>query len=258
MNVRHFFSDWYYLSIRNIKQIWRPWLALLPSLIFPIFFFWVGSQAFSAVSLLPDFPAESYLLFIAPLAIFMSIFFSAGNAGIELVVDISSGYFNKLVIMPINKLTIILGKLTEVAVQATIQGLVVVIFLFIFTDARAVTGALGMVAMFAMLVLFAMAWSNLSMIFALLTKNPRLVQSLFIIGFPFLYITTGQMPRELMPEPFATLVTYNPVTYIIEGVRALMLSGWGDPAIWQGFVVAILLFVVLVSITLYSFKKILK
>ena len=258
MNARHFFSDWYYLAIRNIKQIWRPWLALVPSLLMPLFFFWVGSQAFSAVALLPNFPAESYLLFIAPLAIFMSIFFGAGNAGIELVVDISSGYFNKLVIMPINKLTIILGKLTEVAVQATMQGLIVFIFIFIFTDVRPETGFLGIIAMFAMLVLFAMAWSNLSMILALRTKNPRLVQSLFIIGFPFLYITTGQMPREFMPETFATLVSYNPVTYIIEGVRALMLSGWGDQAILRGFAVEIALFIVLVSITLYSFRKILK
>jgi len=254
----HFFSDWYYLSIRNIKQIWRPLLALLPSLLIPIFFFWVGSQAFSSVSQLPGFPADSYLLFIAPLAIFMSIFFSAGNAGIELVVDISSGYFNKLIIMPISKFAIIFAKLTEVAVQAIMQGLIVLIFLFLFTDVRASTGALGIIAMFALLVIFAMAWSNLSMIFALRTKNPRLVQSLFVIVFPFIYITTGQMPRELMPENFARLAAWNPVTYVIEGTRALMLSTWSDPAIWQGFAVAITLFVVLVSITFYSFKKVLK
>ncbi len=256
--MTHFFSDWFYLSIRNIKQIWRPLLALLPSILIPIFFFWVGSQAFSSVAQLPGFPTESYLLFIAPLAIFMAIFFSAGNAGIELVVDISSGYFNKLIIMPINKLAIIFAKLTEVAVQSVMQGLIVLIFLLLFTDVRAVTGVLGIIAMFAMLVIFAMAWSNLSMIFALQTKNPRLVQSLFVIVFPFLYITTGQVPREFMPERFATLASYNPVTYVIEGTRALMLTGWGDPAIWKGFVVAIAMLVVLVSITFYSFRKVLK
>lgn len=256
--MNHFFSDWYYLSIRFIKQIWRPWLALIPALVFPIFFFWVGTQAFSSVAQVPGFPTESYLLFIAPLAIFTAIFFGAGNAGIELVVDISSGYFNKLVIMPINKLAIIFGKLTEVAVQATLQGLLVLILLVLFTDARPSTGVLGVIAMFAMIVLFAMAWSNISMIFALQTKNPRLVQSLFIIVFPFLYITTGQMPRALMPEPFHTLVTLNPLTYIIEGARALMLSSWGDPAILNGFLISIIMFIALTSATLYSFRKILK
>ncbi len=258
MSMKYFLSDWFYLSIRNIKQIWRPWLALLPSLIIPIFFFWVSSQAFSSVSRLPGFPTESYLLFIAPLAIFMSIFFSAGNAGIEFVVDISSGYFNKLMIMPINKLAIILGRLTEVAVQATLQGLIVLLFLVIFTDVRPATGALGIFAMFAMLVLFAMAWSNLGMIFALQTKNPRLVQSLFIIGFPFLYITSGQIPREFMPKTFATLVSFNPVTYVIDGTRALMLSSWSDPAILEGFLIAIIMFAILTCITLLSFRKVLK
>ena len=61
-----FFSDWYYLSIRNIKQIWRPWLALVPSIFMPIFFFLVNSASLSAFSKVPGFPDVSYQDFIAP------------------------------------------------------------------------------------------------------------------------------------------------------------------------------------------------
>jgi len=75
-----FFSDWYYLSIRNIKQIWRPALALLPSIFMPIFFFGVNAASLSAFSKVPGFPNVSYKDFIAPTAIFTAIFFSAGNA----------------------------------------------------------------------------------------------------------------------------------------------------------------------------------
>src|SRR5258708_37695673 len=100
-----FFSDWYYLSIRNIKQIWRPALALIPSLFIPVFFFAVNSTALSAFSKVPGFPKVSYRDFIAPVALFTAIFFSAGNAGIELVQDIANGYFKKLIIMPISRLT---------------------------------------------------------------------------------------------------------------------------------------------------------
>src|SRR5690606_23721635 len=107
-----FFSDWYYLSIRNIRQIWRPALALLPSLFMPIFFFAVNSVSLASFSQVPGFPDVSYKDFIAPVAIFTAIFFSAGNAGIGLVQDITNGYFKKLVIMPIRRITIILGKLT--------------------------------------------------------------------------------------------------------------------------------------------------
>lgn len=255
--MKQFFSDWYYLSIRNTKQIWRPLLALIPSLFIPIFFFGVNAASLSAFAHVPGFPHVSYKQFIAPVAIFTAIFFSAGNAGIELVQDIANGYFKKLIIMPINRLTIVLGKLTEVAVQSIFQGLIVVILL-LAVGVRFNTGFLGVIAIFAMLTIFAMAWSCIGLIAALRTQNARLVQSMFVLVFPFLYLTTSQSPKSLLPPTFATIATYNPVTYIIEGTRALVLSSWSDPAIWQGFVVAIVLFVILVALTLSSFRKALK
>src|SRR3954451_23518183 len=126
-----FFSDWYYLSIRSIKQIWRPLLALIPSLFIPIFFFFVNSQSLSAFRHVPGFPNVSYQQFIAPVAIFTAVFFSAGNAGIELGQDISNGYLKKLLIMPINRLAILFGKFSEVAVQAVMQGSIVIVLLLV-------------------------------------------------------------------------------------------------------------------------------
>jgi ABC-2 type transport system permease protein len=252
-----FFSDWYYLSIRNIKQIWRPWLALVPSIFMPIFFFLVNSASLSAFSKVPGFPDVSYQDFIAPVAMFTAIFFSAGNAGIELVQDIANGYFKKLIIMPINRLAILMAKLTEVAVQATLQGFIVLVLL-LATGVHFRTGFLGILLIFGMLVLFAMAWSCISLIAALRTQNARLVQSMFIIAFPFLYITTSQAPLALLPPTFRVLAQYNPITYIIEGVRALVLDGWSSPAIWQGLLTAMILFVVMASFTLASFRKALK
>jgi len=253
-----FFSDWYYLSIRNIRQIWRPLMALIPSLFIPIFFFVVNSQSLSAFSHVKGFPPNfSYKQFIAPVAIFTAIFFSAGNAGIELVQDISSGYFKKLLVMPIHRLTIVLSKLTEVAVQSVFQGGIVLVLLLAF-GVPINTGVLGAIAMFAMLILFAMAWSCIGMIAALRTQNARLVQSMFVLVFPFLYLTTSQAPKELLPPAFRTIAAFNPVTYIVEGVRALVLYGWDRPEIWQGFLVASVLFVVMVSLTLASFNKALK
>jgi ABC-2 type transport system permease protein len=78
------------------------------------------------------------------------------------------------------------------------------------------------------------------------------------VVFPLLYLTTSQAPKNLLPKLFGEIASYNPVTYIIEGVRALVLYGWGTPAVWQGFVVVGAMFVILVSFTLYSFQKTLK
>src|SRR5579862_7848099 len=252
-----FFSDWYYLSIRNIKQIWRPVLALIPSLFIPIFFFVVNSVSLSAFAKVPGFPNVSYKEFIAPVALFTAIFFSAGNAGIELVQDISNGYFKKLIILPINRMAILLGKLTEVAVQAVLQGLIVLVLL-LAVGVQFHTGVFGVVALFAMMTLFAMAWSCIGIIAALRTQNARLVQSMFVLVFPFLYLTTSQAPKQLLPPTFAAIASVNPVTYIIEGVRALVLSDWSNSAIWQGFVIAAILLVVMSSLALMSFQKALR
>jgi len=252
-----FINDWFYLSIRNIKLIWRPLLALLPPFFMPIFFFAVNSVSLSAFARVPGFPDVSYKDFIAPVAIFTAIFFSSGNAGIELVQDIQSGYFKKLTIMPIKRLAIILAKLTEIAVQAVIQGVVMLALLLVW-GVRVESGWLGILAIFAMLILFAMAWSCIGMIIALRTQNARLVQSLFILVFPLLYLTTSQAPRSLLPETFARITDFNPVTYIIEGIRALVLYGWGDPKIGYGFAAAGLMFAVLVSLTLLSFRRALR
>lgn len=252
-----FLSDSYYLSIRSIKQIWRPWLALLPSLFIPIFFYFVNSNSLRALENVPGFPHVTYKQFIAPVAIFTAIFFSAGNAGIEMVQDISNGYLKKLLIMPINRLAILVGRFVEVAVQAVMQGLIVVSLLLVF-GIRFNTGFLGILAIFAMLVIFAMAWSCLSMIAALRTQNARLVQSLFVIVFPFLNITTAAAPKTLLSPAFAAMATYNPVTYIVEGTRALVISNWGDPAIGYGFITAISMFVILTSFALVSFQRTLK
>ena len=252
-----FFNDWFYLSIRNIKLIWRPLLALLPPFFMPIFFFAVNSVSLSSFAKVPGFPDVSYKDFIAPVAMFTAIFFSAGNAGIELVQDIQSGYFKKLVIMPINRLAIVLAKLTEIAVQSFGQGLVMLVLLLIW-GVKFKTGLLGVLTIFGILVLFAMAWSCLGMIFALRTQNARLVQSMFILVFPLLYLTTSQSPRELLPATFARVTDFNPVTYIIEGIRSLVIRGWDGPDIGYAFLAAGGMFVVFVTLTLLSFRKALK
>jgi ABC-2 type transport system permease protein len=156
--------------------------------------------------------------------------------------------------MPINRLSIVLGRLTEVAIQAVMQGAIVLVLL-LAVGVRFKTGFVGVLAIFALLILFAMAWSCVGMIAALRTQNARLVQSMFVLVFPFLYLTTSQAPVNLLPPTFQAIVRVNPVTYVVEGVRALVLSDWSAPAIWQGFVIAGVLCAVMVALTLASFRK---
>ena len=223
----------------------------------PLFFFTVNASSFSAVARLPGFPAGSYLDFIAPTAVFTAAFFPSQNVGIELVLDITSGYFKKLMIMPIHPLAIILSRLSEAAVQSLIVALPV-FMLVLLLGGQVKTGVLGGLLIFGILIIFSMAWACFSLIAALLSQNPRLVQSMFMVAFPLLYLTTSQMPKELLPPLYAKLAFSNPFTYVLEAVRALMIHGWNSPAIWQGLVVSIVLFIVFLFLALASFRKVIK
>src|SRR5215510_7180386 len=128
-----------YLFVRGLKQSMRPTAAMIPSLFMPAFFFLINSAAFAAVGRLPGFGNESYLVFYAPVAILMSIFFSSGDAGIDLVVDITSGYLDKLMISPIHHIAIIIGKLLAVGLRASVQTTIVILIILV-AGGRIVTG----------------------------------------------------------------------------------------------------------------------
>src|SRR5471030_2641279 len=110
-----------YLFVRGLKQSMRPTAAMIPSLFMPAFFFIINRAAFAGLTLLPGFGSRSYLVFYAPVAVLMAIFFSSGDAGIDMVVDITSGYFDKLMIAPIHHIAIIIGKLLAVGLRAAVQ-----------------------------------------------------------------------------------------------------------------------------------------
>jgi ABC-2 type transport system permease protein len=248
------FQEIGYLFVRGLKQSMRPTAALIPSLFMPAFFFIINSAAFSAVSRLPGFHSASYLTFYAPVAILMAIFFSSGDAGIDLVVDITSGYFDKLMIAPIHHVAIIVGKLLAVGLRAAVQASIVTAIILLAGGAI-VTGPGGFLVILLLGGLFGMAWSCVGMIIALRTRNQRATQSSFILFFPFTFITTSQLPLDLLHGWYRYAVQMNPVTYILEAIRALTSVGWEWGIIGRGFMVAGLVAVVTISMAMASFRK---
>ena len=243
-----------YLFVRGLKQSMRPTAAMIPSLFMPAFFFIINSAAFSALTHLPGFASKSYLVFYAPVAILMAIFFSSGDAGIDLVVDITSGYFDKLMIAPIHHLSIVIGKLLAVGLRAAVQTSIVILIILIL-GGTIVTGLPGFLVILLIGGLFGMAWSAIGMSIALNTKNQRATQSSFILFFPFTFITTSQLPLSLLHGWYRAAVQINPVTYILEAIRALTSTGWEWDIIGRGFIVAIITGMITISFVMFSFKR---
>jgi ABC-2 type transport system permease protein len=244
-----------YLFVRGLKQSLRPWPALIPSLFLPAFFLIVYGAAFKNINSLPGFDAANYLVFYAPVAILQAIFFGSGDAGIDLVVDITSGYFDKLLIAPIRPLAIVLGKLLAVALRAAAQAAIVVVFILLL-GGRVVTGIPGFLMILLLSAFFGMAWSGVGMTIALLTKNQRATQSAFILFFPFTFITTAQLPLHLLSGWYRTAVLLNPVTYVLEALRSLTTNGWNGQVIAVGFLASAGVALATISATLWAFRRV--
>jgi ABC-2 type transport system permease protein len=247
----------WYLFIRGLKQSVRPTAALIPSLVMPAFFFMVNSAAFAGLTKLPGFTAPSYLAFFAPVAILQAVFFSSGDAGIDVVTDITSGYFDKLMVAPIHHVAIIIGKLIAVGLRAALQAMIVIIIILL-SGGHIVTGIPGLILILLLSGLFGMAWSGVGLTIALMTKNQRATQSSFILFFPFTFITTAQLPLNLLSGWYKTAVQLNPVTYILEAFRSLTTNGWNGHIVGIGFLVALAVGVATISAAMYAFRRVIR
>jgi ABC-2 type transport system permease protein len=242
------------LFLRGFKQAVRPYPALLPEFIIPFFFFIVNSSAFQRVVDLPGFGHDTYLQFYAPVALLTAIFVSSGSTGLEVVTDISSGFMDRLFLTPVSRWHIIFAKLAAVGVKSALLTSLMMI-LFVLFGASFQGGVVGGLVVFAYAFIFAMGWAGIGLSLAFITKNPRAVQSAFIFFFPFSFITTAQLPLHLLQGWYKIAVQVNPVTYILEGMRAVLIQGDVGITVGLGFLVAIAFAFVTLSVATFSFQK---
>ena len=168
--------------------------------------------------------------------------------------EITSGYFDNLRTAPIRPGAIILGKLLAVGLRAAVQ-VALVVAIILAMGGRIATGIGGFFVILLLGAFFGIAWSGIGMTIALLTRNQRATQSAFILFFPFTFITTAQLPLNLLSGGYRTAVLLNPVTYILEAFRALTTNGWDAPTLARGFGAAAGVAVLTITAALVAFRK---
>lgn len=245
------------LFVRALKQATRPVAALLPSFFMPFFFFVVNSAGFQKLVNLPGFESDSYLSFYAPVALLMAVFFTSGDAGFEMMLDITSGYFEKLLLAPVPRYAILLPRIAAMAVRAMIQATIMIILLKLF-GAPFHAGFTGILLLYGMVAVFAMGWSGMGLTLAALSRNPRVLQSTFVLTFPLTFVTTAQLPLEMLSGWYKVAVQINPVTYILEGTRSIMVTGIDPAKVATGYLVAFAFLAFTSTTSLLSFRKISK
>jgi ABC-2 type transport system permease protein len=234
-------SQAWLLGQRALREGWRTPEALLPTLFIPLFFLVVNVG--QAAKIFPGsstafLHGQGYGAFQLPASLLLAGSF--GTAALFLVEEIEGGYFDKLRAIPIPRSSIVLGRLIAELVKGAVIATALVVLGLIFGISIA-SGVLGFVLLVALTALWSVVFVGFMQLIALKTRSAAATNSAGLIFFPLLFLTPNFVPRDLLTRPMEIAATLNPVTYVMEALRSLVLVDFDWTDILQGFgVVAVL------------------
>jgi ABC-2 type transport system permease protein len=227
------------LARRSMLKTLRQPFQLFPIIFFPLILLAVNASGLKAATKLPGFPTHSYVSFAIAVAFIQGGMFALINTGTNLAEDIESGFFNRLALTPLRRVSLIAGLLVGVGLLGVMQSAVYVLMSLI-AGAHLEAGIGGVAVILVLGSITAVAFGALGCAAALKTGSGEAVQGLFPLFFVFIFLSSSNLPRNLLRTGwFHTVATWNPISYLIEGFRSLYIIGWDGPALWRAFAVAI-------------------
>jgi ABC-2 type transport system permease protein len=218
------------IARRAVRSVFREPEFFLPALIVPVFFFVVNIGALQdfaeGAGAVTDFKA-----FQLPVSIIFAVT-GVSRAG-SLVLDIQGGYFDRLLLTPVRRSTLLLGLMVADMVSVLLLAAPVVLLgLALGVDFE--TGLLGIVVFVLYGAAWGLAFAGFPYAIALKTGNPAAVNSSFVLFFPFAFLTTAFLPEEALTGWLGAVADFNPVTYVLAGLRSLISDGWDWEVLGQG------------------------
>jgi ABC-2 type transport system permease protein len=225
------------LARRAIREGIRTPEAIVPTLFIPLFFLVVNVG--QAARIFPGSSTEflhgqGYGAFQLPSSLLLAASF--GSAALFLVEEIEGGYFDKLRATPVPRSSIVLGRLIAEGIKALLIASLIVLLGLVFGITIA-SGVLGFMLLVLLTALWAIVYSGFMQIIALKTRSAAATNSAGLVFFPLLFLTPNFVPRNLLTRPMEIAATINPVTYVMEALRSLILVDLRWETILLGFVV---------------------
>ena len=221
---------------------------LLPTLFIPLFFLAVnvGQAAEIFPSSSTDFLyGQGYGAFQLPSSLLLAASF--GTAALFLVEEIEGGYFDKLRAAPVSRTAIVAGRLIAEALKGVLIAVAIVVLGLIFGISIA-SGVAGFLLLVGLTALWAVVFTGFMQLIALKTRSAAATNSAGLIFFPLLFLTPNFVPRDLLTRPMEIAATLNPVTYVMEALRSLVLEDLDWGTILPGFAVVAVLGVIMIAL----------
>jgi ABC-2 type transport system permease protein len=230
-----------HLARRSVVRTLRQPASSIPPLIFPMALLAVTSAGLNSATRLRGFPTGSFLAFFLAFPFIQGALFATMNAGTDLARDIQTGFLNRLSLTPMRGAALITGHLAGVVTMGFVQACFY-LTVGLAAGVSIASGVLGAIVILVLATLIAVAFGALGAFFALRTGSGEAVQGLFPLLFVGLFLSSMNLPRNLIEiHWFRVAATINPVSYLIEGVRSLIITGWDGQALALAFGIALAL-----------------
>jgi len=222
------------LARRSIVQTFRRPQFLAPILLFPTLLLAINTGGAGRAVDLPAFPeVGGFLDFQLAASTLQATMLAAVSGGVALALDFELGFNDRLLAAPIPRWVMIVGRLAGTAIMGVVAAVWFLAIGLIF-GAEIVGGPAGALVVIALSALAAAAFGGLGAALAVRSGQASVVQGTFPLAFVILFLSSAFFPQELMQEPAATAAAYNPLSFIVEGLREPVLYGVSGEAILHG------------------------
>jgi ABC-2 type transport system permease protein len=245
----------FHLGLRTTRRWLRVPANWIGIIFFPLIQLLVFSQLYQDIVQVPGFGEQSsYLAYLAPGQVVFAAFLAVAWSGYGLLVEYRTGYLDKLRASPINHWSILAGEMAPLFFQAAaMAGIILLVSVLLGADI--VTGVGGFFLILALAGIFGVLWAGISFVPALLTKSEQATSSLSLLLFPVIFMSTAFVPEALMPSWMRVINDWNPISYLIEAMRSLMVDGYDWPAIGRALLGLAIVGVLLHAATLWAFRR---
>jgi ABC-2 type transport system permease protein len=231
-----------HIARRAILRTSRQPANVIFPFVFPMMLLAVTSAGLHSATRIPGFPTSSFLAFFLAFPFIQGALFATMNAGTDLARDIQTGFLNRLALTPMRGAALIAGQLAGIAAMGLVQA-VFYLSVGLIAGVRLASGIGGAFVLLGLATMIAIAFGSLGAFFALRTGSGEAVQGLFPLMFVCLFLSSMNLPRNLIEiDWFRFAATVNPVSYLIEGIRSLIITGWDGQALALAFGIAGVLF----------------
>ncbi len=254
MTIQHYKQEVLALTMRWVRRLSREKFSMLFTLVQPMLFWLIFfGSLFQHAANIQILQAPNYMSFLAGGVVIMTVLNNGLAGGVDLLFDKENGFLERMMSTPIHRSSVILSRYLFVMAITGMQILVILSIAFVF-GVRLETGLPGIALILVIGMLFGVGLTAISMGIAFSVKSHGDFFSLLgFLSLPMIFLSSALVPLSAMPGWMQALALVNPMTWVIDAVRPLIITGW-DAAIPQ-VVLAFVILVIFDAVCLYGGAK---